>query len=288
MRLVVTGAGGMLGRALSRVLASAEVECLPFPSSALDVTDRRAVEEALRSERPDWVVHAAAFTRVDDCETEQGRAMAVNAEGTLHVAEAASAVEARVLYVSTDYVFDGRKSTPYAEEDEPAPLNVYGQSKLEGERVLQKALPDGRWVIVRTAWMYGEGGRNFVDRIIERSEAGQQLTVIDDQVGTPTWTVVVAWAIQVIVKAQLAGIYHVVSGGAASWFEVAEEILRLTGADVPLRPTTTAALGLPARRPGYSVLDTTKLKRETGIVLEAWQGALAAYLAERRLVAEPN
>ncbi|MEE9305394.1 MAG: dTDP-4-dehydrorhamnose reductase, partial [bacterium] len=225
MRLVVTGAGGMLGRALSRVLASAEVECLPFPSSALDVTDRRAVEEALRSERPDWVVHAAAFTRVDDCETEQGRAMAVNAEGTLHVAEAASAVEARVLYVSTDYVFDGRKSTPYTEEDEPAPLNVYGQSKLGGERVLQKTLPDGRWVIVRSAWLYGEGGRNFVDRIIERSEAGQQLTVVDDQVGTPTWTVVVAWAIQVIVKAQLAGIYHVVSGGAASWFEVAEEIL---------------------------------------------------------------
>jgi dTDP-4-dehydrorhamnose reductase len=278
----------MLGRALSRVLSQAEGECRPYPSSALDVTDRRAVEEELRRERPDWVVHAAAFTRVDDCEGEQERAMAVNAEGTRHVAEAASAVEARVLYVSTDYVFDGLKGAPYTEEDEPAPLNVYGRSKLEGERALREALPDGRWVIVRSAWLYGEGGRNFVDRILEQAEDGRPLTVVDDQVGNPTWTVEVARAIQVIVEKQLAGIYHVVSGGSASWFEVAKEILHLTGCDVPLRPTTSEALELPAKRPVYSVLDTGKFQRDTAVVPEPWQGALEAYLSERRLVAEAN
>jgi dTDP-4-dehydrorhamnose reductase len=288
MRVLITGAGGMLGRALSRVLASPELECRPYPFSALDVTDRGAVSGALDSERPEWVIHAAAWTDVDACEAEPDRAMAVNTEGTRHVAEAASAVGARVLYISTDYVFNGRKGAPYMEEDEPAPLSIYGESKLGGELALQKALPDGRWAITRTAWLYGEGGRNFVDRIVERAEAGRPVTVVDDQVGTPSWTVDVARAIHAIVEAQLTGIYHVVGGGEASWFEVAEEILRLTGADVPLLPTTTAALSLLAGRPAYSVLDTGKFQRDTGLVPEKWQGALAAYLAERRLVAESN
>ncbi|MCH7921484.1 MAG: dTDP-4-dehydrorhamnose reductase [Nitrospinae bacterium] len=285
MRLVVTGAGGMLGQALGRVMDSEDVDYRPYPLSALDVTDRCAVEEALGRERPDWVIHAAGFTRVDDCESDPERAFAVNVEGARHVADAASAVGARVLYVSTDYVFDGRKSSPYKEEDEPAPLNVYGESKLGGEMAVQGALPAGRWVIVRTAWLYGEGGRNFVDRIIDQAEAGRTLTVVDDQVGNPTWTVELARAIQVIIEAQVAGIYHVVSGGLASWFELAKEILRLTGTEAPLEAIKTEALEQSARRPAYSVLDTTKFQRDTGVTLEAWQGTLALYLVGRRLVA---
>ncbi len=285
MRLVVTGAGGMLGQALGRVMDSEDVDYRPYPLSALDVTDRRAVEEALGRERPDWVIHAAGFTRVDDCESDPERAFAVNVEGSRHVADAASAVGARVLYVSTDYVFDGRKSSPYNEDDEPAPLNVYGESKLGGEMAVQGALPAGRWVIVRTAWLYGEGGKNFVDRIIEQAEAGRSLTVVDDQVGNPTWTVELARAIQVIIEAGLYGIYHVVSGGLASWFELAKEILRLTGTEAPLEAIKTEVLEQSARRPAYSVLGTTKFQRDTGMTLEAWQGALALYLVGRRLVA---
>ncbi|MFQ6672484.1 MAG: SDR family oxidoreductase, partial [Candidatus Tectimicrobiota bacterium] len=173
MRLVVTGAGGMLGGALVRVMGSPEVDCRAYSSSALDVTDREAVEETLRQDRPDWVLHAAAFTRVDACESEPERAFAVNVEGTRHVAEAAAAEGARLLYVSTDYVFDGDKGSPYKEEDEPAPLSVYGASKLAGERVVQGTVPAGRWVIVRTAWLYGEGGRNFVDHIHAQAAAGR-------------------------------------------------------------------------------------------------------------------
>ena len=285
MRIVVTGAEGMLGQALGRLMGSGEVEYRPYYLSTLDVTDRRGVEEALSRENPDWVIHAAAYTQVDDCESDPERAFTVNVEGARHVADAASAVGARVLYLSTDYVFDGGKGSPYNEDDEPAPLNVYGESKLGGERAVQDALPADRWVIVRTAWLYGEGGPNFVENILGQAEAGRPLTVVDDQIGNPTWTVELARAIQVIIEAQVAGIYHVVSGGLASWFELAKEILRLTGTEAPLEAIKTEALEQSARRPAYSVLDTTKFQRDTGVTLEAWQGALALYLVGRRLVA---
>ena len=140
-------------------------------------------------------------------------------------------------------------------------------------------------MIVRTAWLYGEGGPNFVENILGQAEAGRSLTVVDDQIGNPTWTVELARAIQVIIEAQVAGIYHVVSGGLASWFELAKEILRLTGTEAPLEAIKTEALEQSARRPAYSVLDTTKFQRDTGVTLEAWQGALALYLVGRRIVA---
>jgi dTDP-4-dehydrorhamnose reductase len=193
-----------------------------------------------------------------------------------------------MLYISTDYVFNGQKEAPYVEEDDPAPINIYGMSKLEGERAVQEVLSEGQWVIVRTAWLYGDGGRNFVDRIVQLGKEGQPLTVVDDQVGNPTWTMVVARAIKGIVEADLSGIYHVACDGAVSWYELAGEILRLTGASVPLKSISTEELGRPARRPSYSALETGKFRRDTDLALELWTEALAAYLGERGLVQTIN
>lgn len=282
MRVVVTGAGGMLGQAVTRVMEAAGLDYRPYHSDGLDVTDARAVRDAFGAERPDWVIHAAAFTHVDSCEDDPERAFAVNAEGTRHVAEAASAVGARLLYVSTDYVFDGRKGVPYKEDDPPAPVNAYGRSKLAGEEAVRRALPEDRWVIIRTAWLYGRGGRNFVDQILERAEAGEPLKVVDDQIGNPTWTMVLARAIKAIMDAELAGVYNVVCSGAASWLDLAGEILRLVGSTVPLEAISSEKLARPAMRPMFSALDTSRFKRSTGISLDTWQEALAAYLKERR------
>jgi dTDP-4-dehydrorhamnose reductase len=285
MRIIVTGAGGMLGRALGRVMDVRGVDYRPHFHPGLDITDRSSVDAAFRAERPDWAVHAAAFTQVDNCEGDPGYAFSVNAQGTRNVAEAASAVGTRILYISTDYVFDGQKGVPYKEGDQPAPINVYGESKLAGEKAVREKMPESNWVIVRTAWLYGDGGNNFVDQIVRRAEEGQALAVVDDQVGSPTWTMVLARAIKAIVDTELAGMYHVVCSGVASWFELAEEILRLMGAKVPLEPISTEALERLAKRPLSSALDASKFKRDTGLSLETWQEALAAYLKERRLVA---
>lgn len=286
MRVLVTGAEGMLGHALGRVMSSEEVAYRPLGHAALDVTDRKAVEAAISSERPEVVIHAAAFTRVDDCESEGPQAFAVNDRGTRNVAEAASSSGARLIYVSTDYVFSGRKQAPYVEGDAPEPLNTYGHSKLAGERAVQEEMPAGRWVIVRTSWLYGEGGRNFVDLIAERALAGEPLKVVDDQVGNPTWTMVAARAMKVIAEAELSGFYHVACRGAVSWFDFAGEIIRLLGADVTLEAITTEEMARPARRPSFSALDTTKFTRDSGTALPTWQEALSDYLGERGLLAK--
>lgn len=285
MRIVVTGAGGMLGHALGRVMGSEGVDYRPLGRAACDVTDKKGVEAAFSSERPDLVIHAAAFTRVDDCESEEPQAFAVNDRGTRNVAEAASSSGARLIYVSTDYVFSGQKRAPYTEEDAPEPINTYGNSKLAGERAVREEMPADRWVIVRTAWLYGQGGRNFVDLMAERALAGQPLTVVDDQVGNPTWTMAAARAMKVIAEAELSGLYHVACGGAVSWFDFAAEILRLTGAEVSLEAISTGELARPAKRPSFSALDTTKFTRDSGVPLVTWQEALADYLGERGLLA---
>jgi dTDP-4-dehydrorhamnose reductase len=283
VKIVVTGAEGMLGQALGRVLVASNVDYRPFGHSAMDVTDGQMVLDIIGEEKPDWVIHAAAFTRVDACEENPQRAFFVNAEGTRNVARSAAAVGARVLYISTDYVFDGRKGSPYTEEDRPSPINVYGESKLAGERFLSEIMPAGMWTIVRTAWLFGLGGKNFVDWIIDGFCSGRPLEVVGDQVGSPTWTVEVARAIRIIVERSMAGVYHVVNGGVASWMDLAKETLSLEGINGRLRATTWENLRKPAKRPVYSALDASKFQKETGEALLTWQEALASYLRERRL-----
>jgi dTDP-4-dehydrorhamnose reductase len=281
MRIVITGADGQLGGELVRALA-VQAEVIGTTLADLDVTDPGCVER-LASLRPDWVVHAAAATDVDGCEGEPERAMAVNAEGTRRVAEGCRRAGAGLVYVSTDYVFDGLKGSPYIEEDPPAPLNAYAWSKLEGERATQQVAP--RWVLIRSAWLYGTRGKNFVTTILEKAAAGERLRVVDDQVGSPTYAADLADAVGLLLSRRLNGLYHVTNSGSCSWYEFARQILRLAGAaSVSLSRISSAELSRPARRPAYAVLENAAWQAAGLPPLRPWPEALAAMLAALKAV----
>ena len=276
MRILVTGATGQLGTELMRALAErAELIGLDLPE--LDVTRDDCVEQ-IAGRAPSVVVHAGALTNVDGCERDPARAMAVNAEGTRRVADACRKAGARLLYLSTDFVFDGAKRTPYTEDDRPAPLSVYGRSKLEGERATV-SVPG--WTIVRTAWLYAAHGTNFVRTILAKALAGEHLRVVDDQVGSPTYAADLADAIRLLIAGQHTGLYHLTNSGACSWFAFTQEILRQAGLTTPLAPITTAALNRPAARPAYSALAHRAWEAVGFRPLRPWPEALAAMLKQR-------
>ncbi len=276
MRIVVTGAKGQLGIELMRCLAGGG-EVLGVDLPELDIT-AASCSDALAALRPDWIVHAAAVTDVDRCEREPDVAMAVNARGTRRVAEACRRAGAGLVYLSTDYVFDGTKGAPYLEDDPPAPLNAYGRSKLEGERAACAIAP--HWAVVRTAWLYGSHGKNFVRAIREKAAAGGPLRVVDDQVGSPTYATDLAEAIACLLARELTGVFHVTNAGACSWYEFAAAILLLTGqASVPLLRMTSDELNRPARRPALSVLENAAWRKAGLPPLRPWQEALAIMLA---------
>jgi dTDP-4-dehydrorhamnose reductase len=246
----------------------------------LDVADRDAVMQACATFRPDAVVHAGAWTDVDGCETDPDRAWAVNALGTRHVAEAARLVDARVCYVSTDYVFDGTSDRPYTEWDEPNPLSVYGRSKLGGERELG---PDA--TIVRTSWLCGRHGRNMVKTVLRLAgEAGAgRLAFVDDQHGCPTIAADLAGAVRVLVVARRPGVFHVTNQGATTWFGLARAVLEMAGLDPErVEPISTDALRppRPAPRPLYSVLDNTALRLGGLPLLADWHEPLERLVKE--------
>ncbi len=276
MRIVVTGAKGQLGVELLRELVPlGEVTGLDLPE--WDLTQPGCAAD-LTALGPDWIVHAAAATDVDRCEREPAWAEAVNTQGTRRVAEACRKVGAGLLYLGTDYVFDGRKGSPYREEDPPAPLNTYGRSKWEGERAVQALAP--RWTIVRTAWLYGRGGRNFVRAICEQAAMGRPLRIVDDQVGSPTYAPDLAGAIAHLLARELTGLFHVTNAGTCSWYEFAAAILRLTGQrGVPLSRISSPELQRQAPRPAYSVLENAAWRKAGFPPLRPWPEALAAMLA---------
>lgn len=251
MRVLLTGAGGQLGRELPDAFAGWDV--VAADRSRLDVADRDRVLGTITELRPDVVVHAAAWTAVDACEGDVDRALAVNALGTRYVAEGARRIGAHVVYVSTDYVFDGTKSGPYDEWDAPNPESVYGRSKLGGEREL-----DPGATVVRTSWVFGRHGANIVKTVLGLSG---ELRFVDDQRGCPTSAEDLAAVICSLAASRMPGTFHVTNQGATSWFGFAQDILRAAGDD-PARvvPTTTAALGRPAPRPANSVLDNAALR----------------------------
>ncbi len=285
MRILITGADGQLGRELVRALAP-HGEMIPSTLADLDITHPGCADKVAIL-RPEWVVHAAAATDVDRCEGEPERAMAVNAEGTRRVAEGCRRAGAGLVYLSTDYVFDGSKGSPYAEWDHPAPLNVYGRSKLEGEHASRNVAP--RWTIVRTAWLYGVHGRNFVKAILVKATAGEPLQVVNDQVGSPTYAGDVADAIALLLSRGRTGVFHVTNGGACSWYEFTREILRLAGFDpVAVTPITSAELDRPARRPAYSVLENAAWQAAGLPPLRPWREALAAMLSALKVQPQMN
>ncbi len=255
---LVTGAGGMLGHDLMSVLRDADdIKLTALARSDLDITDARAVGEAVAGH--DVVVNAAAWTDVDGAETNEAAATAVNGAGVANVAEACRRAGARLLHISTDYVFPGDASTPVPEDAATAPINAYGRSKLVGERAVLDRLPD-RGYVVRTAWLYGERGRNFVTTMLALADQRDTIDVVDDQHGQPTWSFALARQLVALGAAARAGgtpagIYHGTSGGSTTWYGLARAVFEKAGLDPDrIRPTTSERFPRPARRPGYSVL----------------------------------
>ncbi|MFQ6097147.1 MAG: dTDP-4-dehydrorhamnose reductase [Armatimonadota bacterium] len=274
-RILVTGARGMLGRDVCAALRRRH-DVTGVDVEDADISDPRAIARTVAGVGPDEIVHCAAYTNVDGCERDPETAFRVNAEGTLHVAEAAEAVGAGLTYISTDFVFDGAKREPYVESDEPNPLSVYGESKLMGERHVRAVC--SRWRIVRTAWLFGAGGKNFVRSIVEAARAGKQLRVVGDQTGSPTFTEDLARCIADLLF-RLDGICHVTNSGSCTWYELARAALDAADMKtVAIKPIAASEWPSPTKRPAYSVLGSEVLEGLGLPPLRSWREAVADYV----------
>jgi dTDP-4-dehydrorhamnose reductase len=267
----------MVGRMLSEVARAQGHEAIPVPKAGWDITDPGAALAHLARHRPDVVVNCAAFTDVDGCETRRELAILVNGEGPGVLARACAVAGVRFLHLSSDYVFDGRAASPYAEEAATAPLSAYGASKLAGEEAVRAA--GGRWTLLRTAWVYGPWGRHFVSTILRLARESGRLRVVTDQVGAPTYTADLADAILRLLDMKAAGVVHVTNSGQCNWHAFAVEIVRLAGLDVAVEAVTSEATPRPASRPSYSVLSLARYRALTGHTPRPWPEALADFLA---------
>ncbi len=280
MRVLVTGAGGMLGREVTAASHARGHEVVALAHPALDITNSRAVENAISQYEPDAVINCAGFTDVDAAEADEAGAMRINDEGAALLAGAAASVGAKIVYPSSDYVFDGSGRRPYVESDLPAALSAYGRSKQAGETSVAVANP--RHFIVRASWLFGLGGKNFVETMLRLGNEQSEILVVSDQVGCPTYTGHLGEGLALLVEGEEFGIHHMAGGGHCSWYEFAQEIFDQAGLEVRVMSATTDMLARAAPRPPYSVLGT---ERSSGIALPYWRRGLAAYLAERGLEA---
>jgi dTDP-4-dehydrorhamnose reductase len=282
--LLVIGSKGMLGKDLMGVLPSSfpDDEVIGWDIEDIDIQKEEATATQIEKLQPDIVIHVAAYTDVDGCELDEEKAFAVNAEGTKHIVLAASRCRAKVVYLGTDYIFDGNKREPYLENDLPSPLNVYGRSKLKGEQYIQEWMKDA--LIIRTQWLYGSYGKNFVTSILQQATEKKVLSIVNDQVGSPTYTDDLAKAISILIGVDARGIFHVANSDLCTWYIFGQAILKLSGLDrVRVIPISSKEFGRPAVRPSYSVLNCQKLKKETGLALRPWAEALKDYLNTYRL-----
>ncbi len=280
MKVFITGAGGMLAKDLCTVCERRGWQVDAYPRSSLDVTDPEAVELTLSAIKPDVVLHCAAYTAVDRAEEEPEIANQVNVDGTQNVAIASTGVGARMVYVSTDFVFDGAKGTPYLPDDPTNPLSVYGASKRAGELVTLEHARNS--LVVRTGWLFGSGGRNFVSTVLRLAAEGGELRVVDDQFGGPTWAADLAETVAGLMELGVTGVFHAANSGVASWHDLASEALRLKGYTAPSRVSTTD-WGAVAARPAFSALDIAGTEMCLGRDLPHWKGALAGFLKEARV-----
>jgi dTDP-4-dehydrorhamnose reductase len=275
MKILVSGGRGLLARNILPLLGE-RFDLVVYDIDEWDITSLSAGRELMKLHRPDVVLNLAAMTDVDGCEDRADLAQKVNAQGAGIVAELCSAAGAQLLHVSTDYVFDGTKGSPYREDDEPGPASVYGRTKLAGERMVFEKLAGA--AVVRSQWLYGKGGTSFVDKITKLAREHGKVRVVDDQRGSPTYARDLAAPIIAIIEKGLAGIYHVSNSGSCSWFEFAGAIFSILGMDVEASPISSRELGRKAVRPANSVFDLTKLEHDTGIGMRRWMEALREYL----------
>ncbi len=270
MKVLLTGADGMLGSDLSPVLENAGYEVFETNKKQMDIIDSECVSDIISEIKPDIVIHCAAYTNVDRAEVDYENAYKINVVGTENVANAANNIGAICVYISTDYVFDGKKNTPYTILDKPHPINNYGLTKLKGEEAVQKKCT--KYQIVRTSWLYGHHGKNFVETMLSLRNK-EEIRVVDDQTGCPTWTVELAEGIIKILDMPY-GIHHICGSGFASWYDFAKEIFKIEGLNVNLLPCKSEDYPLPAKRPKYSIMDNHGLCRD-------WRCSLKDYLALR-------
>lgn len=274
MKVLVTGANGMLGQDLCPILKDNGYEVIPTDVDTLDITDLSIVEKVLSEQKPDILIHCAAYTNVDKAEEDYQTAHKINALGTENLARVCGENDITMVYISTDYVFGGKKDKKYKPTDETEPLNNYGLTKLEGEQAVRKFCK--KYYITRTAWLYGIHGKNFVETMISLADKSE-LKVVDDQVGCPTWTVELCNGIIKLLSGKAYGTYHVCGNGETSWYGFAKEIFNLAGLKVNLVPCNTDEFPRPAKRPQYSVMDNQGICRP-------WQNALADYVELRKSV----
>lgn len=279
MKILVTGADGQLGTEL-RGLAKASGMGWDFTDvGELDITDAEATARYVADTTPDILLNAAAYTAVDRAEDDLDRARAINASGPLNLAKAAQTSGIRLVQISTDFVFDGQKSTPYTEDDTPNPLSAYGKTKLEGEKAVLET--SGNGVIVRTSWLYSAHGSNFVKTMLRLGREKESLNVVDDQVGSPTWARDLAQAlIAILPRLDNTGpeIYHYCNSGTASWYDFADAVMTLAGLTCEVHPIATAEYPTPAPRPAYSKMSTRKIRDRFGLVIPHWRRSLASLL----------
>jgi len=246
----------------------------------LDICNAQQTAELIAMHGPDCVINCAAYTNVDGCETDCDNAFAVNADGAKNLALACRQSGAKLMHISTDYVFDGAGQRPYVEDDATNPLSVYGRSKLGGERSIQDILDNH--IIIRTEWLYGRHGNHFVGRMLQLARERDELEVVNDQTGSPTLTADLALAIEVLLAVPARGIYHVTNAGSCSWYVFAQKIFAIAGSTIRVLPISSERLARPARRPAYSVLDCSKFIRQTGHALRPWEQALESYMQASR------
>jgi len=298
VKILITGSSGMLGQALCDKLATehdvtgidirekTETGGRKIDFLKIDITEKEPITQKIKEVSPDIVIHSAAYTDVDGCEKNENIARRLNAEAVKYISFAANQCGCFLIYISTDYIFDGEKKSPYTEEDVPNPVSIYGKTKLEGEIAVKET--SNKYLIIRTSWLFGEGGKNFVETIIEKAKNNNELKVVEDQRGSPTYSNDLAQAIEFIVRDHKVEsgqqkILNITNSGACSWYEYAKEVFSLAGIkNAKVIPITSQELNRPAQRPAMSVLDTSKFKKEYGRDLPCWEDALARYLKERK------
>jgi dTDP-4-dehydrorhamnose reductase len=278
MKVLITGIQGQLGYDVAKVLDARKIEYYAPALEELDITNRAVVLEILEKYHPDAVVHCAAYTAVDKAEDEPEKCWAVNVDGTRNIAEGCKKIGAKLLYISTDYVFEGTGEQFYKETDPVNPQNVYGASKLAGELVVKSFLE--KYFIVRTSWVFGENGNNFIKTMLQLAETKTEISVVCDQIGSPTYTADLALLLCDMVATEKYGIYHATNEGTCSWAEFAEEIFRVAGKKVTVRPVTSEEYPTKAKRPGNSRLGKESLERMAFSYLPTWKDALERYLEE--------
>ena len=280
MKIIITGADGQLGRAFLELLFNSPndvYEVFPYSKEKLDITDAARVEAVCAEIMPDIIVNCAAFTKVDLCEIEIEKAYLVNSLGAYHLGKSANRYDAKLVHISTDYVFSGEQTEPYKENDAPNPKTIYGKSKLLGEELLLKKFENV--LIVRTAWLYGHGSPNFVYTMMNLAEKNGVVKVVNDQIGSPSYTMDVAEGVLSLLKADRTGIYHITNEGSCSWYDFSKEIMRNLKVDKEVISISSEEYEFATPRPGYSVLDNQKLNRE-GICLRDWQSALVNFMTK--------